>query len=131
MVARLNSLQVQAADLAAAARLYGQFLGLKLDNEPHQHDGNEALHYDLASGDFASGDYMMLILAQAEPGQHTTGARIGITVVDLAAVHERAAQFGVTVLEPPRDGPWGRRAWYEDPDRNTVSVTAARPAEGG
>jgi catechol 2,3-dioxygenase-like lactoylglutathione lyase family enzyme len=86
-VARLNRLQVQAADLAAAARFYGQFLGLELDDEPHWHDGNEALHYDLAWGDFASGDYMMLNLAQAEPGQHTT--------------------------------------------RNTVSVTAARPAEGG
>ena len=126
-MARLNSLQVQAADLAAAARFYGQFLGLELDDEPHRHDGNEALHYDLAWGDFASGDYMMLNLAQAEPGQHTTGAQIGITVEDLDAVHQRAAQLGVTVLEPPHDGVWGRRAMYQDPDRNIVSVTAARP----
>ena len=130
-MARLNSLQVHAADLAAAATFYGQFLGLELDDEPHRHDGNEALHYDLAWGDFSSGDYMMLNLAQAEPGQHTTGAQIGITVEDLDAVHQRAAQFGVTVLEPPHDGVWGRRAMYEDPDRNTVSVTAVRPAEGG
>jgi hypothetical protein len=54
-VARLNSLQVWAADLAAAARFYGQFIGLDLDDEPHTHDGNDAPHYDLAWGDFDSG----------------------------------------------------------------------------
>lgn len=130
-VARLTSLQVQAADLAAAARFYGQFIGLELGDEPHRHDGNDALHYDLAWGDFASGDYMMLHLAQAEPGQHTAGAQIGITVEDVDAVHQRAALFGVTVLEPPHDGQWGRCATYQDPDRNTISVTAARSSPAG
>lgn len=125
VVARLNSLQVWTADLAASAEFYGQFLGLELDEEPHQHAGNEAPHYDLAWGDFASGNYMLLHLAQAEPGQHTTGAQIGITVGDLDAVHQRAAQFGVQVLEAPRDGEWGRNAMYSDPDGNTVSVTEA------
>jgi len=42
-VSRFNSLQVWTADLAAAAKFYGQFIGLELDDEPHQHDGNEAL----------------------------------------------------------------------------------------
>jgi len=124
-VARLNSLQVWAADLAASAKFYGQFLGLELDDEPHQHTGNEALHYDVAWGDFASGEYMMLHLAQAEPGQHTTGAQIGITVRDVDTLHRTAAQFGVTVLEHPRDAEWGRNARYEDPDGNIVSVTTA------
>jgi predicted enzyme related to lactoylglutathione lyase len=123
-VARLNSLQVWTADLAASARFYGQFLGLELD-EPHQHSGNEALHYDLAWGDFASGDYMLLHLAQAKPGQHTTGAQIGITVQDVDAVHQTAAQFQVTVLKRPHDGEYGRNALYEDPDGNIVSVTSA------
>jgi len=123
-MARLNSLQVWAADLAAAAKFYGQFVGLELDDEPHQHEGNEALHYDLAWGDFASGEYVMLHLAQAGPGQHTTGAQIGITVDDVDAVHQRAAHFGVTVLERPHDGEWGRNAVYEDPDQNIVSVTS-------
>ena len=125
VVARLNSLQVWAADLAASARFYGQFLGLELDDEPHQHSGNEALHHDVAWGDFASGDYMMLHLAQAKPGQHTTGAQIGITVGNVDAIHQKAAQFGVTVLERPHDGEWGRNAMYEDPDGNIVSVTTA------
>ena len=125
IVARLNSLQLWTADLAASAKFYGQFLGLELDDEPHQHTGNEALHYDLAWGDFASGDYMMLHLAQARPGQHTTGAQIGITVGDVDAVHQTAAQFGVTVLELPHDAEWGRNAMYEDPDGNIVSVTTA------
>jgi predicted enzyme related to lactoylglutathione lyase len=124
-VARLTSLQIWAADLVAAARFYRQFVGLDLDDEPHQHDGNDALHYDLAWGDFSTGDYMMLHLGQADPGQHTTGAEIGITVDDVDAVHQRASQFGVTVLVPPHDGPWGRNAVYEDPDKNFVSVTAA------
>jgi organic hydroperoxide reductase OsmC/OhrA/predicted enzyme related to lactoylglutathione lyase len=129
-VARLTSLQVHAADLAAAARFYGQFIGLELSDEPHRHDGNEALHYDLAWGDPSSADYLMLHLAQAEPGQQTTGAQIGITVEDVDVVHQRAAQFGVTVLEPPHDGPWGRCATYKDPDGNTISVTMARRALG-
>jgi predicted enzyme related to lactoylglutathione lyase len=123
-VARLNSLQVWAADLAASAEFYGQFIGLELDGEPHQHEGNEALHYDLAWGDFDSGEYMLLHLAQAKPGEHTTRAEIGITVEDVDAVHEKAARFGVTVLEQPHDGEWGRNAVYEDPDKNFVSVTS-------
>jgi predicted enzyme related to lactoylglutathione lyase len=126
-VARLNSLQLWAADLAAAARFYGQFVGLDLDDEPHQHRGNDALHYDLAWGDFDSDNYLLLHLAQAKPGHHTTGAEIGITVDDVDAVHQRVSQFGITVLEPPHDGPWGRNAVYEDPDKNIVSVTAAVP----
>ena len=125
VVARLNSLQVWAADLAASAKFYGQFLGLELDDEPHQHTGNEAPHYDVAWGDFASGEYMMLHLAQAKPGQHTTGAQIGITVRDVDALHRTAAQFGVTVLAQPHDAEWGRNATYEDPDGNVVSVTTA------
>ena len=124
-MARLNSLQVWAADLAASAKFYGQFLGLELDDEPHQHTGNEALHYDVAWGDFASGEYMMLHLAQAKPDGHTTGAQIGITVGDVDALHRTAAQFGVTVLEQPHDAQWGRNATYEDPDGNVVSVTTA------
>jgi predicted enzyme related to lactoylglutathione lyase len=124
-VARVNSLQVWAADLAATARFYGEFIGLDLDDEPHQHDGNDALHYDVAWGDFTSGDYLMLHLAQAEPGQHTTGAQIGITVADVDALHRKAAQFGITVLEQPHDGEWGRSARYQDPDHNIVSVTGA------
>ena len=125
VMARLNSLQVWVSDLAASAKFYGQFLGLELDDEPHQHSGNEAPHYDMAWGDFASGDYMMLHLAQAKPGQHTTRAQIGITVGDVDAIHQKAAQLGVTVLEQPRDGEWGRNARYEDPDGNIVSLTAA------
>jgi predicted enzyme related to lactoylglutathione lyase len=67
----------------------------------------------------------MLHLAQARPGQHTTGAEIGITVEDVDAIHQKAAQFAVTVLRPPHDGQWGRHAAYADPDGNVVSVTAA------
>ena len=125
VVTRFTSLQVWAADLAASAKFYGQFLGLELDEEPHQHTGNEALHYDVAWGNFASGEYMLFHLAQAEPGQHTTGAQIGITVRDVDAVHQLAARFGVPVLERPHDGEYGRNALYEDPDGNIVSVTTA------
>jgi predicted enzyme related to lactoylglutathione lyase len=121
---RLNSLQVWVADLVASARFYGEFLGLELDDEPHRHPGNEALHYDLAWGDIASGEYMMLQLAQSERDRRTTGAEIGIAVEDVDAVHARAAMFGVPVLEPPHEDRWGRNALYEDPDGNLVSVTA-------
>jgi predicted enzyme related to lactoylglutathione lyase len=116
-------LQVWAADLAASAKFYGEFVGLDLGDGPHQHDGNDALHYDLAWGDFDSGDYMILHLAQAESGRHTTRAEIGITVEDVDAVQQRASLFGVTVLKQPHDGEWGRNAVYEDPDQNVVSVT--------
>jgi predicted enzyme related to lactoylglutathione lyase len=124
-VPRLNSLQVWAADLAASAKFYGQFLGLELDDEPHQHSGNEAMHYDVAWGDFETGEYMMLHLTQAEPGQRTSGAQIGITVADVDALHQKAVQFGVPVLEGPHDAEWGRNAMCSDPDGNIVSVTTA------
>jgi hypothetical protein len=54
---------------------------------------------------------MILHIGQAEAGQHTTGAQIGIMVDDVDAVHEgpaqRAAQFGIRVLQMPHDGEWG------------------------
>lgn len=123
-MAQLNSLQIWAADLAASAVFYGRFVGLDLGGEPHQHSDNDALHYDVAWGDFATGDYMLLHLTQAD-GQHTTGAQIGITVSDLAAVHQRAAELGVAVVAPPHDTEWGRQARYADPDGNIVSLTGA------
>lgn len=111
-------------DLAASARFYGDFLGLALDGEPHRHPGNDALHYDLVWGDIPSGEYMMLHLAEGEPNRRTTGAEIGITVEDVDAIHTRAATLGITVVEAPRDGEWGRSALYQDPDGNLVSVTS-------
>lgn len=36
-------MQVQVADLLAAARFYGHVIGLDLSCEPHRRDGNEAL----------------------------------------------------------------------------------------
>ena len=67
---------------------------------------------------------MLQIAQRREQGRHTTGAEIGVTVEDVDLVHTRAGTFGVTVLEPPHDGQWGRNAVYEDPDGNVVSVTA-------
>jgi hypothetical protein len=94
-VARLTSLQVWATDLATSARLYGAFLGLELPGEPHRHPGNEALHYDLVWGDMASGEYMMLQIAQREgQGRHTTGAEIGVTVEDVDVVHTEQGRLG-------------------------------------
>jgi len=118
-------MQIWTTDLAAAAKFYGEFVGLELDGEPHRHEGNEALHYDLAWGDFTTGDYMILQLAQAEPGRHTSGVEIGISVDDVDAVHQKAELFGVTVLTEPHQGVWGRNAVYEGPDGNIVSITAA------
>ena len=126
-VARLTSLQVWTADLADAARFYRDFIGLDLGGDPHTHEGNESLHYDLAWGDFDSGEFMILHITQAEPGQHTTGAQIGITVDDVDAVHRKAADFGIRVLHMPHDGEWGRNAVYEGPDGNIVSITSAQP----
>src|SRR5262245_63360893 len=63
-VTRFNGLQVWAADLVASAKFYGQFLGLELDDEPHQHAGNEALHYDVAWGDFSCVEYMVFDIGE-------------------------------------------------------------------
>ncbi|MGH9105232.1 MAG: VOC family protein, partial [Acidimicrobiales bacterium] len=69
-------------------------------------------------------DYTMLQLAQAGPGRRTTGAEIGFTVDDVDALHQRAGELGVSVVEAPHDEQWGRSATYEDPDGNTVYLTA-------
>ena len=63
----------RTADLAVAARFYGEFIGLDLGGEPHQHDGNDALHYDLAWGDSASGDFMIFTSRKPRPGRAPDG----------------------------------------------------------
>lgn len=66
----------------------------------------------------------MLSIYPADEARRTM-TRFGLVVPDLAGVHERLRAAGATVVEEPRDHPWGRTAIYRDPDGNTVSVTEA------
>lgn len=119
---RVTSLEVFVVDLGRSAQFYRDIVGLDL-GEADQHEGNEQLHHDAAWGDLSTPDYMLLHLTQGTASRVTTGAVIGINVVDLDDVHRRAVEAGVIVVAPPHAGPWGHSAKYEDPDGNVVSLT--------
>jgi catechol 2,3-dioxygenase-like lactoylglutathione lyase family enzyme len=119
---RATSVTLWVSDLDATGRFYRDFLGFEMD-DPHRHFEGDDLHYDLAWGDFETGNFMMLHLCEGGNGRRTSGVQIGFSVNDLATIHARAGTCGVKVLQEPAPGPWGANAKYEDPEGNLISVT--------
>lgn len=111
---------VGVSDLDAAARFYGEVLGLTLtDERPY------ALVADLAGA-------MLRITAVAEPAGAPYTV-LGWRVADIEAMSDQLVARGVTftrydgMVQDDR-GIWtapggGRIAWFADPDGNCLSLT--------
>jgi predicted enzyme related to lactoylglutathione lyase len=52
----------------------------------------------------------------------TSGTRIGFKVDSVDEIVERLSQIGATVLTPPGDSEWGRRAVIKDFDGHAVEL---------
>ena len=122
---RIAAVIIEVADLAASAMLYREVFGLDLhpgsDNEMPDDRWTSGAH---AAISWTDGAYLHFALYQAKaPDQTTRLAQIGLTCADVYSLHDIAVKYGVKVVHPPRQEPWGITARYEDLDGNIVSLT--------
>lgn len=98
-------------------------IGVPLEDEIH---GDGPLHWACELGP------VHLAIYEAEgghaPGRRRGGAtQLGFQVGDaLEAAVEAGVAAGGTLLQPPEDAPWGRRAVLADPDGRPVELNAGR-----
>jgi lactoylglutathione lyase len=110
---RLNLLVIRTADIDRARAFYGG-LGLSLGTQQH---GNGPPHLVAMLGGTVFEIYPAKDAADVD---RTT--RLGFTVTDLAGRVDRCRQAGATIVQEPRDTPWGRRAVVRDPDGRAVEL---------
>ena len=103
---------LRVRDPEASVRFYRDALGVPL------HADEEGTHHEYSWQE----PYFHFALFPAEPEE----PGLGFAVDDIDAAHERAVAAGATVVEPPRQQPWGRSARYRDPDGNQVELTDLR-----
>ena len=124
MVERIDALVLSTARLQQTGAFY-RALGVPLEEERHEEG---PLHWacDLGGAHFA-------IYETAEPGdapgRGLGGSTLfGLRVASLEDAFAAAAAAGGTVLVPPQDVPWGRRAVVADPDGRPVELNQAPQA---
>jgi len=111
---RLNLVVIRAIDIDRWAEFY-QLLGLTLSKHSH---GTGPMHYSSENT-----DCVFEIYPRTEKSGSTKAARLGFSVDDLDLVVERITAEGYTVLSPPADSEWGRRAVVRDPDGHKIELT--------
>ena len=110
----LNLVVLRSPDLKRAAEFYSQ-LGLEFTE--HQH-GKGRVH--LAAELEGGGVFELYPLAEnADP---TIGTRVGFRVAELDAIVAGIAAHVGTILQEPKESPWGRRAVVADPDGHKVEL---------
>jgi catechol 2,3-dioxygenase-like lactoylglutathione lyase family enzyme len=114
---RLLGVTVHASDVEKAAGFYRDVLGVPLEGERH---GDGPHHYHAGWG-FPDKGLMFTIW----PGEQTSPQHLSFVVPDLEAVHARALENGIEVIEQPGrndDGspPGWRDCALRDPVGNTV-----------
>jgi predicted enzyme related to lactoylglutathione lyase len=109
----LNLVVLRSPDLPRAAEFY-TCLGLQFTR--HQHgNGPEHLAAELGGGVFE-------LYPSPPDGPSTLGTRIGFSVPSLDATVATINEHGGTVISPPKDSQWGRRAVVADPDGHRVEL---------
>jgi lactoylglutathione lyase len=128
MQARLLEIELRVADVERSLRFYRDLVGVPIgDLETHESDTESHAH--ATWGQWKSGETTLLMLNIYPASAEKTRTRIGFSVPDLDAAHDRLRAAGTHILQAPVMQPWGRTASYVDPDGNTVSLTEA-PREG-
>lgn len=111
-----NLLVIRSADLPRAVRFY-ETLGLSFERHAH---GNGPEHF--ASDCDA---FVFEIYPQKDSTQSTVHTRIGFRVSEVDNLVETLRGLGVSVLSPPADSDWGRRAVVRDFDGHKVELLSA------
>jgi lactoylglutathione lyase len=96
-------------------RAFYQCLGLALAEERH---GSGPAHYAAKVGEAV---FEVYPLPDANATTDST-TRLGFSVNDLERVVGSLRALGYTLLNPPRETPWGRRVMVRDPDGRAVEL---------
>lgn len=122
----MGAVALWVADLEKSAAFYRDVIGIPLEYSD-AHDPENVPHYEIMWGDWEDHGpvepYLWFNL-YASHDRKTSGAHVSIRVPDIERVHANARQFGMNVVTPPTDSPFGgRRAVIEDPDGNLVEIS--------
>ena len=109
----LNLAVLRSADVARAVAFYTQ-LGLRFSQHRHG-NGPEHFSAELPGAVFE-------IYPATPNGPSTLGTRIGFRVPSVDAALAALTDYPGTVVAPPKDSEWGRRAVVADPDGHRVEL---------
>jgi len=113
----LNLVVIRSADMERSLQFY-KLLGL--DFTQHRH-GNGPEHYACELG-----IVVFEIYPRTDQAQDTASTRIGFQVNSLDSLVAKLQESGVTLISPPKDSPWGRRAVVNDPDGHRVELVETK-----
>ena len=118
--ARLNLVVLRSSDLEEAARFYRE-IGLMFIRHAH---GAGPEHYASEVNGMVFEIYPMS--AKSSP---TTGTRIGFQVESVDDTLSKLSKIGATVVVPPGDSEWGRRAVIKDFDGHIIELVTPKRSE--
>ncbi len=125
---RLTFIALNVSDLSASLHFYKDLLGSPIQASNHDEELDDPWYGgEHAAFSWTDGAFLHFAIYPAnEPHRPISqSAQIGFHVDDFDQVHERMSASNVTIVQSPRDEPWGRTARYLDPDGNIVSITQA------
>lgn len=111
---QLNLVVIRSGNIDQAAVFYQQ-LGLSFIK--HQH-GTGLEHFASDMGCITFEIY------PCTPGTvPTTATRLGFQVTSVDAIVWELKKHGASIISPPANSPWGRRAVVADPDGHRIELT--------
>ncbi len=109
----LNLLVIRSSDSEKAVAFYS-CLGLEFAHHRH---GNGPEHF---AAELPGGVFEIYALAPGAPP--TTGTRLGFAVRSIDQAIADIGNYSVSVISPPKESEWGRRAVIADPDGHRVEL---------
>jgi lactoylglutathione lyase len=109
----LNLVVLRCSDLDRAVEFYSN-LGLKFARHRHG-NGQEHFAAELPGAVFE-------LYPLSSDGQSSAGTRIGFRVPSLDAAITSLTAAPASIVSPPKQSEWGRRAVVKDPDGHRVEL---------
>jgi lactoylglutathione lyase len=120
MSPQLNLIVLRSANLEEAAKFYRE-IGFVFIRHAH---GSGPEHYAAEVNGMVFEIYPI-----SAKSSSTTGARIGFKVESVEDVVAKLSKIGATVVAPPADSEWGRRAVVKDFDGHSVELVTPKKNE--